>query len=157
LLAEMIKLSHMDVGLLVDFAKSHGIQPDWLRMQLPGGKHASTSRAQCKPLTYRRRAQHEPMSPCGRGHVRHANAAAVLGLGPKAKVAGRSPRRRPQQTTGRCLSRSSVAARVSAGPRHPACSGSPASEYPTAPERLCPGAPSSRPVGSAVQPGPATP
>ncbi|KAK4192072.1 hypothetical protein QBC35DRAFT_262475 [Podospora australis] len=38
-LAEMIKVSHMDVGVLVDFIKSHDIQPDWLSMQLPGGRN----------------------------------------------------------------------------------------------------------------------
>ncbi|KAK4099048.1 hypothetical protein N658DRAFT_203606 [Parathielavia hyrcaniae] len=37
-LAEMIKLSQVDVGDLVDFVKSHGIEPDWLRMQLPSGR-----------------------------------------------------------------------------------------------------------------------
>ncbi|KAK3379804.1 hypothetical protein B0T24DRAFT_169725 [Lasiosphaeria ovina] len=38
-LAEMIKASHMDVGILVDFIKLHGIQPDWMSMQLPGGRN----------------------------------------------------------------------------------------------------------------------
>jgi hypothetical protein len=37
-LAEMIKASHMDVGILVEFIKHHEIQPDWLSMQLPGGR-----------------------------------------------------------------------------------------------------------------------
>ncbi|KAK4123091.1 hypothetical protein N657DRAFT_447265 [Parathielavia appendiculata] len=37
-LAEMIKLSQVDVGVLVDFVKSHGIEPDWLHMQLPSGR-----------------------------------------------------------------------------------------------------------------------
>jgi hypothetical protein len=36
----MIKLSQLDVGVLVDFVKSHGIQPDWLHMQLPSGRPA---------------------------------------------------------------------------------------------------------------------
>ncbi|OIW33888.1 hypothetical protein CONLIGDRAFT_640965 [Coniochaeta ligniaria NRRL 30616] len=38
-LAEMIKVSHMDVGTLVDFVKYHGIAPDWMEMQLPGGRN----------------------------------------------------------------------------------------------------------------------
>ncbi|KAK4232091.1 hypothetical protein QBC38DRAFT_145280 [Podospora fimiseda] len=38
-LAEMIKASHMDVGVLVDFIESQKIQPDWLSMQLPGGRN----------------------------------------------------------------------------------------------------------------------
>jgi hypothetical protein len=38
ILAEMIKLSQLDVAILVDFIKAHGIRPDWLNMQLPGGK-----------------------------------------------------------------------------------------------------------------------
>lgn len=48
-LAEMIKVSHMDVGMLVDFAKRHDIHPDWMQMQLPGGtsytQRASSRRA----------------------------------------------------------------------------------------------------------------
>ncbi|KAK0732771.1 hypothetical protein B0T21DRAFT_200982 [Apiosordaria backusii] len=38
-LAEMIKASHLDVGVLVNLIKSHEIQPDWLSMQLPGGRN----------------------------------------------------------------------------------------------------------------------
>jgi hypothetical protein len=34
----MIKVSHMDVSTLVDFVKHHDIAPDWLEMQLPGGR-----------------------------------------------------------------------------------------------------------------------
>ncbi|KAL2017686.1 hypothetical protein VTK56DRAFT_1846 [Thermocarpiscus australiensis] len=41
ILAEMVKVSQMDVGVLVDFIKSHGIQPNWLLMQLPGGRNMS--------------------------------------------------------------------------------------------------------------------
>ncbi len=37
-LAEMIKVSHMDVGTLVDFVKYHDIAPDWMEMQLPSGR-----------------------------------------------------------------------------------------------------------------------
>ncbi|KAK3901046.1 hypothetical protein C8A05DRAFT_16717 [Staphylotrichum tortipilum] len=40
-LAEMIKLSQLDVNVLVNFVKAHGIQPDWLHMQLPGGRNMS--------------------------------------------------------------------------------------------------------------------
>ncbi|KAK4146306.1 uncharacterized protein C8A04DRAFT_25813 [Dichotomopilus funicola] len=40
-LAEMIKLSELDVGVLVNLIKSHGIQPDWMHMQLPGGRNMS--------------------------------------------------------------------------------------------------------------------
>ncbi|GAB1320233.1 hypothetical protein MFIFM68171_10443 [Madurella fahalii] len=39
ILGEMVKTSHMDVGVLVDFIKSHDVQPDWLSMQLPGGRN----------------------------------------------------------------------------------------------------------------------
>lgn len=38
-LAEMIKASEIDVGLLVDFVKRNNVQPDWLSMQLPGGRN----------------------------------------------------------------------------------------------------------------------
>jgi hypothetical protein len=38
ILAEMIKLSDVDVGVLIHLVKSHDIQPNWLHMQLPGGK-----------------------------------------------------------------------------------------------------------------------
>ena len=34
----MIKVSHMDVNTLVEFVKYHDISPDWLEMQLPGGR-----------------------------------------------------------------------------------------------------------------------
>ncbi|KAL2257950.1 hypothetical protein VTK26DRAFT_8928 [Humicola hyalothermophila] len=39
ILAEMVKVSQLDVGVLVDFIKSHGVQPNWLDMQLPGGRN----------------------------------------------------------------------------------------------------------------------
>ncbi|KAK3692904.1 hypothetical protein B0T22DRAFT_30480 [Podospora appendiculata] len=40
-LAEMIKVSQMDVGTLVEFIRHHDIQisPNWLQMQLPGGRN----------------------------------------------------------------------------------------------------------------------
>jgi len=41
LLAEMIKQSPLDIGVLVDFVKSQNIQPDWLNIQLPGGRTMS--------------------------------------------------------------------------------------------------------------------
>ncbi|KAK4236394.1 hypothetical protein C8A03DRAFT_35700 [Achaetomium macrosporum] len=41
ILAEMIKISQLDVGILVGFIKAHGIRPDWLHMQLPGGRTLS--------------------------------------------------------------------------------------------------------------------
>ncbi|KAK4249877.1 hypothetical protein C7999DRAFT_39006 [Corynascus novoguineensis] len=41
LLAEMIRLSPLNVGILVDFVRSHGIQPDWLNMQVPSGRTLS--------------------------------------------------------------------------------------------------------------------
>jgi hypothetical protein len=51
ILAEMVKNSHLDIGLLVEFIKSHGVQPDWLSMQLPGGRSRWLSDAQgFKPL-----------------------------------------------------------------------------------------------------------
>lgn len=46
MLAEMIKLSELDVGVLVNLVKSHGIQPDWMHMQLPGGKFGCYGRLQ---------------------------------------------------------------------------------------------------------------
>lgn len=36
-LAEMIKVSHIDVGTLVEFAKHHNLDPNWMQMQLPSG------------------------------------------------------------------------------------------------------------------------
>ncbi|KAK0646282.1 hypothetical protein B0T16DRAFT_390740 [Cercophora newfieldiana] len=38
-LAEMIKASHMDVSVIVDFVKQHDIQADWMLMQLPSGRN----------------------------------------------------------------------------------------------------------------------
>jgi hypothetical protein len=43
-LAEMIKASHMDVGVLVDFVKQHDIRADWMSMQLPSGRFAVARR-----------------------------------------------------------------------------------------------------------------
>ncbi|KAK0711482.1 hypothetical protein B0H67DRAFT_291491 [Lasiosphaeris hirsuta] len=40
-LAEMIKASHMDVTVLVNFIKLHDVEPDWMSMQLPGGRNMS--------------------------------------------------------------------------------------------------------------------
>jgi hypothetical protein len=45
ILAEMIKLSQLDVAVLVDFVKAHGIEPEWMQqqwfhMQLPRGRPA---------------------------------------------------------------------------------------------------------------------
>lgn len=40
-LAEMIKVSQIDIGALVDFARHYDIQPDWLSMQLPNGKFSA--------------------------------------------------------------------------------------------------------------------
>ncbi|KAH6850014.1 hypothetical protein B0I37DRAFT_352547 [Chaetomium sp. MPI-CAGE-AT-0009] len=41
ILAEMIKLSDVDIGVLIHLVKSHDIQPNWLHMQLPGGRNMS--------------------------------------------------------------------------------------------------------------------
>ncbi|KAH6636245.1 hypothetical protein F5144DRAFT_172118 [Chaetomium tenue] len=41
ILAEMIKLSDVDVGVLIHLVKSHDIQPKWMYMQLPGGRNMS--------------------------------------------------------------------------------------------------------------------
>jgi len=38
-LAEMIKASDLDVGLLVNFVKQHDVQADWMLMQLPSGRN----------------------------------------------------------------------------------------------------------------------
>ncbi|KAK4668482.1 uncharacterized protein QC764_707715 [Podospora pseudoanserina] len=40
-LAEIIKASRMDVGVLVNLIRSHDIQPDWLSMQLPRGRNVN--------------------------------------------------------------------------------------------------------------------
>lgn len=37
-LGEMIKASHLDCALIVDFLKVHRVRPDWLFMELPRGK-----------------------------------------------------------------------------------------------------------------------
>src|SRR3569833_59860 len=34
----MIKVSHIEIGALVDFVKNFELQPDWLSMQLPNGR-----------------------------------------------------------------------------------------------------------------------
>ncbi|KAJ0162934.1 hypothetical protein CTA2_3801 [Colletotrichum tanaceti] len=47
ILAEVIKTSHLDVGLLVGFLKTHTIEPDWLKMQLPSGR----TMGQCLTVT----------------------------------------------------------------------------------------------------------
>ncbi|KAL2164192.1 hypothetical protein VTH06DRAFT_3407 [Thermothelomyces fergusii] len=41
LLAEMIKLSPLDVGILVDIVRAYEIRPDWMHMQLPRGRNLS--------------------------------------------------------------------------------------------------------------------
>ncbi|EFQ28582.1 uncharacterized protein GLRG_03726 [Colletotrichum graminicola M1.001] len=38
ILAEAIKTSNLDVGLLAGFLKTHKVEPDWLKMQLPSGR-----------------------------------------------------------------------------------------------------------------------
>ncbi|KAI0389008.1 hypothetical protein F5Y17DRAFT_163975 [Xylariaceae sp. FL0594] len=38
-LGEIIKVSAIEVPTLVDFIKSHRIQPNWMSMQLPGGRN----------------------------------------------------------------------------------------------------------------------
>jgi hypothetical protein len=93
-LAEMIKISHLDIGILVSFIKAHGIRPDWLHMQLPGGmptfrrwRHV-TATAQCQLLTYCCRTHLESMSPRGREHARRTDAASAHGLSSEAQIVG---------------------------------------------------------------------
>ncbi|KAI0901732.1 hypothetical protein F4806DRAFT_11165 [Annulohypoxylon nitens] len=38
-LGEMIKVSTIDVYTLVDFIKTHHVEPNWMSMQLPGGRN----------------------------------------------------------------------------------------------------------------------
>ncbi|KAI1641054.1 hypothetical protein F4809DRAFT_637178 [Biscogniauxia mediterranea] len=38
-LAEMIKVSTIDVHTLVNFIKAHNVEPNWMSMQLPGGRN----------------------------------------------------------------------------------------------------------------------
>ncbi|KLU87436.1 hypothetical protein MAPG_06436 [Magnaporthiopsis poae ATCC 64411] len=38
-LGEIIKVSSLDVSTLVDFVRSYNVEPDWLSMQLPGGRN----------------------------------------------------------------------------------------------------------------------
>ncbi|KAJ4304153.1 hypothetical protein N0V88_001763 [Collariella sp. IMI 366227] len=38
-LGEMLKVSDMDVGLLINFVKSQGIEPNWGQMLLPRGRN----------------------------------------------------------------------------------------------------------------------
>ncbi|KAI3337349.1 hypothetical protein HD806DRAFT_36568 [Xylariaceae sp. AK1471] len=38
-LGEMIKVSAIDVPTLVDFIKAHRVEPNWMSMQLPGGRN----------------------------------------------------------------------------------------------------------------------
>ncbi|KAK2004824.1 hypothetical protein LX36DRAFT_235676 [Colletotrichum falcatum] len=38
ILAESIKTSNLDVGLLAGFLRTHKVEPDWLKMQLPSGR-----------------------------------------------------------------------------------------------------------------------
>ncbi|KAI2642598.1 hypothetical protein GGS21DRAFT_181006 [Xylaria nigripes] len=40
-LGEIIKVSAIDVPTLVDFIKAHKVQPNWMLMQLPGGRNMS--------------------------------------------------------------------------------------------------------------------
>ncbi|KZL71120.1 hypothetical protein CT0861_09110 [Colletotrichum tofieldiae] len=47
ILAEVIKTSDLDVGLLVGFLNTHNIEPDWLKMQLPSGR----TMGQCLAVT----------------------------------------------------------------------------------------------------------
>ncbi|KAK2068412.1 hypothetical protein P8C59_003050 [Phyllachora maydis] len=39
LLGEMIKASHLDWKVIVDFLRHHRVQPDWLSMQIPPGRN----------------------------------------------------------------------------------------------------------------------
>lgn len=36
-LGEIIKVSNLDIATLVEFIKTHNVEPNWLSMQLPGG------------------------------------------------------------------------------------------------------------------------
>ncbi|KAL7626751.1 hypothetical protein AAE478_003525 [Parahypoxylon ruwenzoriense] len=38
-LGEMIKVSTIDISTLVDFIKAHHVEPNWMSMQLPGGRN----------------------------------------------------------------------------------------------------------------------
>ncbi|XXH04856.1 hypothetical protein Hte_011278 [Hypoxylon texense] len=38
-LGEMIKVSTVDVATLVDFIRAHRVEPNWMSMQLPGGRN----------------------------------------------------------------------------------------------------------------------
>ncbi|KAI0873061.1 hypothetical protein GGS24DRAFT_408003 [Hypoxylon argillaceum] len=38
-LGEILKVSAIDVNTLVDFIKAHKVEPDWMLMQLPGGRN----------------------------------------------------------------------------------------------------------------------
>ncbi|KAI0180306.1 hypothetical protein GGR52DRAFT_237771 [Hypoxylon sp. FL1284] len=38
-LGEMIKVSTIDVSTLVDFIRAHQVEPNWMSMQLPGGRN----------------------------------------------------------------------------------------------------------------------
>ncbi|KAI5926406.1 hypothetical protein F4810DRAFT_536512 [Camillea tinctor] len=38
-LAEMIKVSTIDIHTLVNFIKAHNVEPNWMLMQLPGGRN----------------------------------------------------------------------------------------------------------------------
>ncbi|KAI0017316.1 hypothetical protein F4780DRAFT_610944 [Xylariomycetidae sp. FL0641] len=38
-LAEMVKVSTIDVHTLVEFIRAHNIEPNWMSMQLPGGRN----------------------------------------------------------------------------------------------------------------------
>ncbi|KAI8953970.1 hypothetical protein F4801DRAFT_575986 [Xylaria longipes] len=40
-LGEIIKVSAIDASILVDFIKTHKVEPNWMKMQLPGGRNMS--------------------------------------------------------------------------------------------------------------------
>ncbi|KAI1768787.1 hypothetical protein GGR53DRAFT_352905 [Hypoxylon sp. FL1150] len=38
-LGEMIKVSNVDISVLVEFIRAHRVEPNWMSMQLPGGRN----------------------------------------------------------------------------------------------------------------------
>ncbi|KAL2156407.1 hypothetical protein VTH82DRAFT_1152 [Thermothelomyces myriococcoides] len=87
LLAEMIKVSSMDVGVLVDLIRSHGIQPDWMNMQLPGRRTVGQCLHAAETMLSMPMALPSPLA----GSMKRKSVGELSDYGPNKRQAMSSP------------------------------------------------------------------
>ncbi|OHF00165.1 hypothetical protein CORC01_04573 [Colletotrichum orchidophilum] len=87
ILAESIKNSSLDVSLLVGFLKTHNVEPDWLKMQLPSGR----TMGQCLAVT-----EHMFQGPMRIPDLKRKSMNDLLEQPPK-RLAAASPMEPPAQ------------------------------------------------------------